>query len=336
MENELISIIVPVYNAEKYLHRCIDSIINQTYKNIEIILVNDGSTDISSSICDKYAQIDERIKVIHQENAGVSVARNMGIDNSSGKYIMFVDSDDWVDEQIVEHLYKKIYEKQADIAICSHYEINGETNQLKKLFIEEYVSGEKEVANFINNNWGTSLISVPWGTLYKREKIGRFRVGMSLGEDTLFKVDYFSQTYSVVVSQEPLYYYVRFENAQSLSKRFSQEYFDHFEVLYKRALDLLYTKGGITQKYADRFNYKLVEHSFRFMRLYSVQHNKKDSVEYIKKICSSEIVHCSAQNAIGKHGAKSNLKAILIYFRFTKGLQLIIALFNLLKKRRSK
>ena len=103
MNEELISIIVPVYNVEEYLKECIDSIINQTYKRIEIILVDDGSTDKSGKICDDYAKIDKRIKVVHKENGGLSDARNVGISVSSGKYIAFVDSDDWVEKT----MYKK-------------------------------------------------------------------------------------------------------------------------------------------------------------------------------------------------------------------------------------
>ena len=101
MNEELISIIVPVYNVEEYLKECIDSIINQTYKRIEIILVDDGSTDKSGKICDDYAKIDKRIKVVHKENGGLSDARNVGISVSSGKYIAFVDSDDWVEKNYV-------------------------------------------------------------------------------------------------------------------------------------------------------------------------------------------------------------------------------------------
>ena len=104
MNEELISIIVPVYNVEEYLKECIDSIINQTYKRIEIILVDDGSTDKSGKICDDYAKIDKRIKVVHKENGGLSDARNVGISVSSGKYIAFVDSDDWVEKTMYKNV----------------------------------------------------------------------------------------------------------------------------------------------------------------------------------------------------------------------------------------
>ena len=97
IEKEKISVIIPVYNVEKYLKRCLDSVINQTYKNLEIILVDDGSTDNSGKICDEYAKNDKRIIVIHKENGGVSVARNIGLDICTGDYVNFIDSDDWID-----------------------------------------------------------------------------------------------------------------------------------------------------------------------------------------------------------------------------------------------
>lgn len=118
MERDLISVIVPVYNVQEYLTNCINSILNQSYKNIEIILVDDGSTDESSSICDSYVKKDNRIEVIHKENGGLSDARNIGIKSAKGKYITFVDSDDYLDENYVKALYILITENNSDIA-CS-------------------------------------------------------------------------------------------------------------------------------------------------------------------------------------------------------------------------
>ena len=115
---ELISIIVPVYKAEKYLSECIDSIISQTYENFELILIDDGSPDNSGKICDEYAEKDKRIKVIHKENAGVSSARNIGLDNASGEYIAFIDSDDFVDKQYLEKLHCNLKHNDADISLC--------------------------------------------------------------------------------------------------------------------------------------------------------------------------------------------------------------------------
>ena len=115
----LISVIVPIYNVEKYLDRCVDSIINQTYKNLEIILVDDGSPDNCLAICDSWAEKDRRIKVIHKENGGVSSARNSALDIASGDYIGFVDSDDWIEPDMYEILIKNAKKYDADISRCA-------------------------------------------------------------------------------------------------------------------------------------------------------------------------------------------------------------------------
>ena len=117
-KNEKISVIVPIYNVEKYLKRCLESILNQTYTNIEIILVDDGSTDNSGIICDKYAEKDERIIIIQKENGGLSSARNTGIDISTGEYLCFVDSDDYIENDMIEYLYCGIKKYNVDIAVC--------------------------------------------------------------------------------------------------------------------------------------------------------------------------------------------------------------------------
>jgi len=121
--NELISVIVPVYNVEPYLKKCIESIINQTYNNLEIILVDDGSFDKSGEICDEYASIDSRIKVIHKENGGLSSARNAGINAASGEYLAFVDSDDWIETDMYELLYKSIKENNTALSCGGRYDV---------------------------------------------------------------------------------------------------------------------------------------------------------------------------------------------------------------------
>ena len=122
--DDKITVIVPVYNVESYLRKCLDSIIAQTYKNIEIVVVNDGSTDASGEICKEFSEMDHRIIYIEQENAGISAARNTGLNNMSGNYVTFVDSDDWIESNYVETLYKKITEYQADIAVGNYYSFN--------------------------------------------------------------------------------------------------------------------------------------------------------------------------------------------------------------------
>ena len=128
---DLISVIIPAYNVEKYITRCMESLINQTYTNLEIILVDDGSTDNTSQICDKYAQKDDRIKVIHKQNGGQSEARNQALDIATGKYITFLDSDDYLSEDYIEYMYKLLKNNNADISVCGVQIVNFEDKQYK-------------------------------------------------------------------------------------------------------------------------------------------------------------------------------------------------------------
>lgn len=130
--DSLISVIVPVYNVEKYLEKCIDSIVNQTFDHLEIILVNDGSTDHSLEICEKYKVQDKRIKVIDKKNGGLSDARNVGTQVAMGKFITFVDSDDFIDSDMITYLYHLITQADADISICQHKEIDEKSGMINK------------------------------------------------------------------------------------------------------------------------------------------------------------------------------------------------------------
>lgn len=152
MENQaLISVIIPVYNVEEYLRECVDSVINQTYKNIEILLIDDGSTDSSGIICDEYAAKDERIRVIHQQNAGLSVARNTGIEASNGDYIYFLDSDDYIDESALEILLSIAVTDNSEIVFCDAVSF-ADTNDFK--VNQNYIR-----KNTYNRNSGYSVFS---------------------------------------------------------------------------------------------------------------------------------------------------------------------------------
>lgn len=211
---EKITVIVPVYNVENYLDKCLDSVIKQTYKNIEIIVVNDGSTDNSGEICQEYAEIDYRIIYIEQENAGLSAARNTGLDNMSGDYVTFVDSDDWIEQDYLETLYKKIVEYQADIAVGNYYSFNESEGMFyfhisgdsyyEKVFdnvsIFENLYESQEMKSF-------ALISA-WGKLYKASLFDyiRFDEG-KLGEDGYFNQKIYLLVEKIVYINQGLYAY---------------------------------------------------------------------------------------------------------------------------------
>ena len=157
---ELISVIVPVYKVEKYIHKCVDSIINQTYKNLEIILVDDGSPDECGKICDEYAEKDNRIIVIHQKNSGQCVARNMGLKKMSGEYVAFVDSDDYLEKDYLQKMREGIQDKQ--MAISGFKQVDFYGNVLKEVFIKDnYIriteeNSEKLVELIDNSSFGIS------------------------------------------------------------------------------------------------------------------------------------------------------------------------------------
>ena len=166
MNDILISVIVPVYNVEKYLDRCIDSIVNQTYRNLEIILVDDGSPDNCPKMCDDWAKKDGRIKVIHKENGGLSSARNAGLDICIGEYIHFVDSDDWLELSCIELLLDACVQNGALLSVCGRYIIVHEKRNIDKNFSENQIMS---TSNFVSNMLvGKNCDSSPCGKLYHK------------------------------------------------------------------------------------------------------------------------------------------------------------------------
>ena len=169
MNEELISVIVPIYKVEKYLKRCIESIINQTYHNLEIILVDDGSPDKCGEMCEEYSKKDKRIKVIHKENGGLSDARNKGLEIATGKYIGFVDSDDFIDKDMYKVLYNNLKNNNADMSICSIYQFENEEEIVKGYNKNETVITYNKQEMF--NNFYDDLLRnvVAWNKLYKAD-----------------------------------------------------------------------------------------------------------------------------------------------------------------------
>lgn len=203
---DLISIIIPVYNAEKHLDKCIQSVLAQTYTNWELLLIDDGSTDSSGVICDKYAEQDSRIKVFHKENGGVSSARNLGLDNAKGEWITFVDSDDWVDTKYLRLL---LGNNDSDLMVCA-FIAEGRMNWEDTLDDEKY-SSRDEIRHFIDKNLIGASLSAPWCKFFKSEIIRtqhlKFDKKIHLGEDTLFVINYLSYTSSITTISQKLYHY---------------------------------------------------------------------------------------------------------------------------------
>lgn len=225
---ELISVIIPVYNVENYLEKCIDSVLKQTYKEMEIILVDDGSTDTSGKLCDKYRNLDHRIKVYHKKNGGLSDARNYGIHYATGKYITFIDSDDIVYKDLISELYFLIKEYKADISICDPIHIfnNREYYFLPRTRIEVF-NKQQSIKELL---YQRSFLVSAWGKLYSKEIFDniKFPKGM-LFEDVAIMYKLFYSSKKIIYSDAKYYGYMHRENSIT-TKNFSKSDLDILKI----------------------------------------------------------------------------------------------------------
>ena len=235
-----VSIIIPVYNAKNFIERCIDSVLCQSYSDIEVITVDDGSSDGSGAILDMLEKQDRRILVIHQENTGVSVARNNGIKAATGKYILFVDADDMIEADAIE----KLMDNSENDLVCGSYVTFKDKKQKKFCYEEKYYSGIKkiELINYVAN--------APWGKLFKREIIDRnniyFPVDIPYGEDSIFLISYIKYAKDITVLNDIVYRY-NVSNEGSAMKKF---YPNMYEYLYMA----LEKKREFYNIYSENFN----------------------------------------------------------------------------------
>lgn len=210
----LISVIVPIYNVEKYLDKCVQSIVNQTYKNLEIILVDDGSPDNCCQLCDDWAKRDSRIKVIHKENGGVSSARNVALDAANGDYVGFVDGDDYIEPVMYEKLLSCAMANNADIVVCNNSNETEDAEQLSLAFYKENVFCEENVVlEFIRSIEFDSTSTC--NKLFRKEITSRFDKEIIIGEDYLFNYYSVKQCSKLYVISDVLYHYV-FHNKSAM------------------------------------------------------------------------------------------------------------------------
>ena len=234
--NPLVSIIVPVYNTEQYLEKCIESIRDQSYPNLEIILVDDGSTDHSGEICDHYSIIDSRIKVVHEENGGQAKARNTGIHISLGQLFLFVDSDDYINKYMVEHMYNRIEKDRSDLAVCGHCFLDEEGNIIEIFTIRDQVRTGYQTLEMAYCGTKNDYLfnSVIWNKLYKRSRFEQIRFPegrVQEDEATVYKL--LDQCRNVSILSEPLYYYTRRSNS-TMTSTYSLRRLDGVEACFER------------------------------------------------------------------------------------------------------
>ncbi len=306
-----VSIIVPVYNVEKYLERCVDSLRNQTLEDIEIILVDDASKDGSSKMCDDYASDDSRIKVLHKQNEGAGMARNSGIGIASGKYIGFVDSDDYVSENMFEILYNKAELYNSDLVMSGVIFAGGNmfseegTYTIKTYFDSDTHFDSRELLNNLrmgivgslpenddDSRYGMSV----WKNLFKRDVIINNNLKFEseremLSEDALFMIDYIGVIEKATGINEALYYY--FRNQQSISKSYKQERFDKGIVFVNQVKKRF--ENDIPKEVYDVYINRFFQAFCRFVCIQEIMYASENKISYrylkkrLKYICANPI-----------------------------------------------
>lgn len=274
--NKLVSIIVPVYNVEQYVEKCINSIINQTYSNLEIILVNDGSTDSSGALCDNLAKKDDRITVYHKENGGLSDARNYGVARAKGDYIGFVDSDDYVHKDMYKHLYETITKNSADVAECSFFVVyndiptsyyNSEDYCItldKEGYLKEYLSMEKIYG------------AVCW-KLIKSEIAKQIEFPKNkFYEDAFYTYELVQIANKYVITNKELYYYIM-RDGSITNMNFNEKHLDNIEIAEKFV-------DYVTDEYPNLISYAKSKEMYSYFSVF----NKILELDNYKEVKSYE------------------------------------------------
>lgn len=283
-----ISIIVPVFNVEKYISKCINSIINQSYRNLEIILINDGSVDESAKICENFAQKDKRIIVIQQTYQGVSAARNRGLDIASGEYIGFVDSDDWIEHDMFEFLHVNLINNNADIAICNYKSVDINNTLLYY---------EKKAKLQMNNFEALKYYLIDnqnylWNKLYKRHLFDGIRFPINrVFEDVFVGYRLIENARSIIIMPECKYYYVSHNNSIT-KKAFSCSRLDLVEAYIDRYCYLI-PKYPELEKICRKFiHLGLLAILFDALESNNIDLYKVDIIKTINKVKDFDINDC--------------------------------------------
>lgn len=296
-----ISIIVPVYNLADYLPKCIDSILAQTFTDFELILVNDGSTDRSREICESFARIDQRIKVIHKENGGVASSRNAGLAIAKGKYIGFVDNDDYIDKQMFEILYNNAKTYSSDIVVCDYLNVDEDHPQDIESFnndhqIEHY--NHIEALNQLYTASNTTFV-VPWNKLYKRHLFehAQYKFG-SINDDENIAHELLYHSRKITYIQTGLYYYTQRNGSQMDSKAY----------FHVKKLDAVYAfsdRERFFRKIEERELHEkaLKQYMERFFRYYYLAKENLTNIELelklLKRTFNKSLIHLLKHRDIG-------------------------------------
>lgn len=264
-----ISVIVPVFNVERYLQQCVDSILSQSFDAFELILVDDGSTDSSNLLCDKYAREDDRIKVVHKVNAGVSAARNTGIDIANGKYIAFVDSDDFVDRAFLETLVSTIEASKADLSVVGFSYYYDPQKSVDHTIAQDGVYSVKRfVKMMFKESYEKHIISSVCNKLFRKELVELYQLKYSvvdhICEDGMFVYDYLMHCASIAFNSSVLYIYRQVTNQPHLMTKYNSNAFESLDKYYQSILAFL-SKHEAEMSVYDFVDYSFLRRCFGFL-----------------------------------------------------------------------
>lgn len=299
--NSIVSIVVTIFNIHKYIDRCIKSLVRQTYKNIQVILVDDGSNDGSSTICDEWAKKDERIEVIHKRNGGLSDARNYGFKHAKGTFICFVDGDDYVEDNMIETSYQSAIQNSADMVIFSNYIVysNGQKkihhlHAKKNIYSESEIMGslfDECIGSLPNNKTDYDIGFSPWGRLYKRSNLLDNNIKFKservlIYEDLMFLLDSLPAFKKAVVLDKPLYNYCL--NEDSLTHKADPNRFKKIKYQYNYLKNHSPYKHEIFENKISNLRFKRTMIGYVRNAITRIIENDKYAYQNIKKINSDD------------------------------------------------
>lgn len=334
MNSVQVSVIVPIYNAENFIEECAKSILGQTFKNLELILVDDGSKDNSLQICQRIANEDSRVKVFTKENGGTSSAKNLGIENAQGEYIAFCDADDTIDAEYIENLYCGVLLNQVDVCVGSFAfitENKGEIISRKTVEIEGGMFNMSEFMKFYSRYMPQAVVGSPCNKLYRRsiviENSIRFNTKIKNNEDTHFNYEFLAKCKTVYVSEMPYYNYINRLNVASASKGFIPNIFDIYTLTYNKALDFLKATDTYSQniQFQNQYYIGLVIGAINGIVNGKNDLTVQEKIEQIENICNTKEVK-EAIKTVKFSDPKKMLIAFLIKKRCSKFLYYLVSL----------
>lgn len=341
MNDTLITVIIPVYNAEKYLGRGIDSVLNQTYENLELILVNDGSKDSSLEVCNKYVKKDSRVRVISQENSGVSVARNTGIKAASGKYVTFIDSDDYIELDFLENSIKYAEEVGAELYIGGYFE---DIYTDDKLISTSKSMGPGDVETVdtlihnVFNGYPVECIQTCWGKLYLKHIINEnnieFAQDISMGEDQIFNYQYLLNCSSIIFDDKCYYHYLRI-NEGSLTCRYHDNIYGMSIEIARALYNLKPLLSDENKVYMDLYAGRKVFTCIQYMFSYNKDLDYNTTIKKIKEVREDFFVK-NLMKYIDRFKRREKLTLIFLKYNLIHGIYVMYSLSTSLRNMKNK